>query len=312
MDPVVDAGTEVRRGWQRAALLFFVVLALASPFGPMVLIGVPLLVLIGIGGIRSLPAFVVTVLTMVVILLGSTDDLWYLERAWALVAGGIFAALAVGTPSWSLVSRALAAVGGTVAVFAAYLGLRPDGWQSVDWSVTGTIEAGYHGALDLMILAREGQALDPVFVTSMMWLKETTIHVFPARLALQTVGALAAAWWVYLRIVRSDERFGSLRQFRFNDHLVWLMIAGLAILAVRPLGGVGRLGANLAVFMGGLYALRGLGVFIFLNGGLSLIGVTLVTIGLFFFAPLLVGFMLIIGVADTWLDVRTRVSAAAG
>lgn len=305
-------GVERRRAWVRALALFAVAIATVVA-RPSVLVAVPLLVLIGMGGIRSVPVFVMTVLGMAIVMLGPRDDLWYLERAWALVAGGIFAALAVGLPHWRLSSRSLAAVGATVGVFGVFLAARAGAWTGVDWSVAGGIEAAYQNVIDLMVVTRGGQALDPASMASMMWLTESTIHVFPARLGLQTMAALGVAWWLYVRLMHNHSSgLGRLRDFRFNDHLVWLMIIGLGMVALRSGEGAGRIGANLAVFMGGLYAMRGAGVFLFVNGGISFIGVVLLAVALFFLAPLVLGFALMLGVADTWLDVRTRMSAVAG
>lgn len=306
-----EGSSPVNRGWRRALALLLVVMA-SAVFQPTVLVAVPLLVLIGLGGIRSTSVFVVTVLGMFVVMLGPRDGLWYLERAWALIAGGIFAALAVGVPHWRLASKAFASVGATTGIFAAFLASRRGAWEGVDWSVAGGVQAGYQNAMDAMIMLRDGQALEPAFVSSMVWLTEVTVEVFPARLAVQTMAALAIAWWMYVRLIhRTDGAIGSVDGFRFNDHLVWLMIAGLAMLAIRPSEAVTRVGANLAVWMGALYALRGTGVIVHVNGGLSFIGISLFAIGVLFAAPVVIGFAVILGMADTWLDLRARVDSLA-
>lgn len=298
-------------GWRRALALLVVVMA-SSVAQPLVLVAVPLLVLIGLGGIRSTSVFLVTVAGMFIVMVGPRDDLWYLERAWALIAGGTFAALAVGVPHWRFASKAFAAVGATVGIFAAFLASRRGAWQGVDWSVAGAVQAGYQNALDAMVMLRDGEALEPAFVSSMMWLSETTVEVFPARLAIQTMAALAIAWWLYVRLIhRTDHAIGPVDGFRFNDHLVWLMIAGLAMLALRPSEAITRVGANLAVWMGALYALRGTGVFVHVNGGISFVGMSLFAIGLLFAAPVVIGFAVILGMADTWLDLRARADSMA-
>ena len=72
-----------------------------------------------------------------------------------------------------------------------------------------------------------------------------------------------------------------------------------------------RIGANLAVFMTALYALRGAGVVVFINGGLSLLGALMFILGVLFAAPVVVGFAALLGIADTWLDLRARAEAMA-
>ena len=61
--------------------------------------------------------------------------------------------------------------------------------------------------------------------------------------------------------------------------------------------------------MGALYALRGAAVVLFLNGGLSLLGGVLVALAMVLMAPVVLAAALLIGLSDTWLDVRTKVRA---
>jgi hypothetical protein len=98
-----------------------------------------------------------------------------------------------------------------------------------------------------------------------------------------------------------------LTEFRFPDALLWLLIVGLALLLV-PLGGWGvRLGANLLFFMGALYALRGLAVVaaLVLRMGAQLpVLIALSVVGLLLY-PIVVAGTLLLGVTDTWLDLRS-------
>ena len=102
------------------------------------------------------------------------------------------------------------------------------------------------------------------------------------------------------------------REFRFNDQLVWLLIAGLA-LVLLPLGPVEtRVGYNLILFMTVLYALRGVGVFLFLAvGASSLLMIVFGALAAIFLYPLILGAAILIGLGDTWLDVRGRAVAAS-
>ena len=104
---------------------------------------------------------------------------------------------------------------------------------------------------------------------------------------------------------------GPLKQYRFNDHLVWLLIGGMVLLLSRWGESVSRAGANAVVFMGALYTLRGAAVFMFISGGLSLFGYVLLAIGVALAAPVVIGMAMMIGIGDTWLDVRARVREIA-
>jgi hypothetical protein len=138
--------------------------------------------------------------------------------------------------------------------------------------------------------------------------------LFPAVLALQSLAALGlASWWVARLRPSGGERFAlrPLREFRFNDQLVWLLIGGL-LLVVLPLGDAAvRVGLNALVFMGGLYALRGVAVFLFLAGRApTLLSVLFGAFVALFLYPLVLIAALLVGLGDTWLDVRGRVALA--
>jgi hypothetical protein len=142
--------------------------------------------------------------------------------------------------------------------------------------------------------------------------------VFPALLALQSLAALALAWATYHRLGRA--RLGAplrpLREFRFNDQLVWGLIVGLTIVLLPTLAPVRDLGKNLLVFFGALYALRGLGVLTWFMAPGTL-GVALAVAFVLLGAPILQAFAalafmtlavaaLALGLGDTWADWRGR------
>jgi hypothetical protein len=297
------------KGWRRAAALFLAAIV-TSVAPPGVLIAVPLLVLLGLGGIRSGTAFALSVLALIVVLVGPRDALWFAERGWAVVVAGGFAALSLAAPTWRLTSRSLAAVGGATATCAALLSIRADAWATIDWGVGDRLRAGFATWLDAMAVLRGGEAVPAATVTAAFATAEGLVTVFPAVIALESMAGLGVAWWVYVRVVqRRDDGVGPLGTFRFNDHLVWIMIAGLLLVVVRSGDGVTRLGANLAVFMGALYSLRGLGVLAFVGGGVSFFGGSMLVLGFLLAAPVVLGMTLLLGIADTWLDVRKRVGS---
>jgi hypothetical protein len=84
-------------------------------------------------------------------------------------------------------------------------------------------------------------------------------------------------------------------------------------LAVSPLGeGAARAGYNLLLFMSALYALRGLAVFVFLaRGAPTATSIVLGALATLLFYPVVFTAALLVGLGDTWLDVRGRVVAAA-
>lgn len=142
--------------------------------------------------------------------------------------------------------------------------------------------------------------------------------MFPALLALESLAALALVWATYHRLSR--KRIGvplaPLSEFRFNDQFVWGLIVGLVILVLPTLASLRGLGANLVLFFGALYAVRGLGVLAwFMSPGAF---ATAIVAGLVLvFVPVVnviavLGFMTLgvtalgLGVGDTWADWRNR------
>jgi len=118
------------------------------------------------------------------------------------------------------------------------------------------------------------------------------VGLAPSLLLLQSLTALALAWATYHRIARTriGVPLGPLKDFRFNDQLVWGLILGLAIVFVPALDFLDTAGRNLLVFFGALYAIRGFGV-------LS-----------WFLAPGALAIMLVVGFAMLWLPVLTPVA----
>lgn len=133
------------------------------------------------------------------------------------------------------------------------------------------------------------------------------LTLFPAMLALESLAALALAWAVYHRVGRArlGPPLARLRDFRFSDHMVWGLIAGL-LMVVSGLAPLGGIGANLLLFFGVLYALRGMGVVLWFLAPGRLVMALLIGFALLFWYIL--GMLALgVGVGDTWLDWRRRV-----
>jgi hypothetical protein len=134
--------------------------------------------------------------------------------------------------------------------------------------------------------------------------------VFPALLALESLLILALAWALFHRLsrVRIGAPLAPLREFRFNDQLVWGVLLAFTILLLPTLDTVRAAGWNLLLFFGGLYAVRGFGVLAwFLAPGRF--AMPIIVLLLFMFPPLgALAFGL--GLGDTWIDWRNRARPA--
>jgi hypothetical protein len=332
--PVVPAPAPREQGWKRIilALLAFVLL----PFVPLLRVAVPIeqsLLLI-------VPALATCALVgwwaggrFFLALTWSALAIWMLvtpmpgapafvaiSKGWSLLLVAAFGVVSVMSPRQTFFPRALTAVGLSFAVGLAlvlFASKRPgtiertvrteytrrvDSWLA-DWASVAQTE-------EWKQITRDNPGMEALSRESTDRLRELpplTARAYPAVLALESLAALALAWGLYHRVSRA--RIGAplapLREFRFNDQLVWGLVLGITAVAVPTLKAFGTIGLNLLLFFGALYALRGLGVltWFFAPGRLMVA----LTIGLAIFMwPLLGVFALGIGLGDTWLDWRSR------
>lgn len=311
---MVEAAVEVGRGRWSTAFALSVAVLLLPVFDALALTFVPLALLVL--GLPTDRRFVWLPLGIVILALGMilvVGPLAMVSRGWALMVGAIYFAMTLAQPDWSTTSRALAAV--FVAMVTGALGLSLTG-QLV--ALDETIRTQLLSVSEAFVANLQTQFPDTPWAVDlaarMPLMADMQAQVYPALLALRTLAALALASWTVRRIRRSDAvtfRLGRLRDFRFDDNLIWLLILGLLI-TVSPAGPLWtRIAANLLVLMGSLYALRGLAIFVYLAEGtrsvMAMIFGALVVLLLY---PVVVTGALLMGIGDTWLDVRNRPTAA--
>ncbi len=252
-----------------------------------------------------------------------------LARGWALLLAGSFGAVGVVSGARAaFLPRALTAVAVAAAV-AMLAAARTGGVSHVTEVVRAEAQRRGDVALDQWAertsgaawsatarrapaaAARAGDAED-----ALRALPASAVAIAPALVAVESLGALALAWALYHRLARS--RVGPalvpLAAFRFNDQLIWGLVAGAALVAVPTLAALRLAGLNLLVFFGALYALRGLAVCRWALGrrGIELPLGAGVALGFAF--PLLGGVLaavvtaaaLALGLGDSWGDWRTR------
>jgi hypothetical protein len=300
------------RGWLRAAAL----LAFTAGFSvlqPGVLVAVPFVLLAFILPPHRIMALLLASAVGYLVFRGSGQPgVWFIERGWALLLGGWFVALTLRWPGSGFASRALGALGGALAVTASILAVRPGEWAVVRWLVDSRIRQGLGSALEALRLMQGDGEVSEALANAAYRTADIQSAVFPALLGLTSLSALGVAWWLYVRLARgSDQGVGPLRDFRFNDQLMWVVIAGLGALLLGSSEAWSEAGTNALVFMGALYALRGAAVVVFLYGGLNLLGMIVFVFGLLFVAPIVVMAAMVIGIGDTWLDLRSRATPRA-
>lgn len=332
------AASPVReRGWWRLGLA--TLLFLLAPAIPIVRIVVPIdreLMLIApavaacaiagwwAGGRIALALAWIAVAAWVLVISTAPDGSFgYLACGWAVLLAATFAALVIlngRDEARPFSSRAFAAIGITL-VFAAGATIASKGGtaalvQTVSTEATKRSEqslaewrqtTGSKEWSDLFANNPDAKTISTAMESQFEAAPAVAATLFPSLLALESLAALAIAWAAYHRIGR--QRIGpplaALRDFRFSDQFVWGLVAGLAMLVVPGFASFSTIGANLLVFFGALYALRGVGVGLwFLSPGPVLM--TFLIVFAVVFPPVLGVVGMGLGVGDTWLNWRVR------
>ncbi len=292
--------------WPAAGLLLLVMLLSplsSSPLGLLAIIGVPAAMAI----LTFEPPQSGTAILALLLLAGAAlglreaGPLWYIERGWALLLAAGFAFGTALAPRRRVFDRSLAAVviaGTSVAALGA---LRPQLLADLDWRIS----AQFTQALAVYDFETLGGRSMEAAVQRVASLWEA---VYPALLALASISALGVVGYITGRIRGESKPLPPLREFRFGDHLVWGLVLGLVLLVLPADAWAGRAGANLVTVMGGLYLLRGLAVLVWLGAAVLSSGWV---IGAWVLAalvlyPVTLGAALVMGVSDTWLDLRSR------
>ena len=238
-------------------------------------------------------------------------------RAWGLILAAAFGLVSMVSPGLRFFPRAMASVALTFSVVGALLVARPNALSRFTETVSDSLR---QRSTDALSAWNQWAAASPRWQKfesesqdalnhSAIYAKVTNgaAKVLPpagaALLALESLAALALAWGLYHRASRT--RLGPplelLRDFRFNDQLVWGLIAGAAFVVLPALASLRGVGVNLLAFFGALYLLRGLGVLTWFLAPRR-IGLALIVLFAIVSWPITLG----LGLGDTWFDLRGR------
>jgi len=245
-------------------------------------------------------------------------------RGWALLLTGAFGITAMLSSARPFLPRAL----GTLSLTALLAGGALATTGTSPQQVTATIGAELADRVDLSVAALRSRTTTPEWQAveqenpegaaairemvdgvdaQLRALAPVGAMLFPAFLAFEVLGALALAWGVYHRMSRTrlGPPLARLRDFRFDDQLVWGLVVGLVIVILPRLAEVRVIGMNLLVFFGALYAVRGLGVmsWFLMSPGRWLGPMVMTLVAL---VPVLWSIPLGLGLGDTWIDWRRR------
>ncbi len=294
------------RGWGRVLGLSLVCILL-SAVQPALLVFVPFsLLVIALPPRRPIAVAVAAILLVTAFAGTRPQGLAAVERAWALLVGGWFVLAVVLLPRVGLVTRGLAAVGAAFGSAIGYLWLRGRALGSVDAAFTDRIRNSASTVADAW--ARQGgERFGPELAEAIRAAVELQATLYPALLALASLAGLAVAWWAWGRLaLRPGGGLKPLREFRFGDGLIWLLILGLVLVLLPQMPEATRAGSNLLAFTGALFALRGVAVLLFFVGMPGPIGLLLAVLAGVLLYPIVAATTFLVGLVDTWWDIRSR------
>jgi hypothetical protein len=300
-----------KRGTREWVVLVSLVLVAAtfSVLTPGVLLAVPF-ALITLALPPRRPVALATAVAVLALMMSSHGEgsLWYFERGWALLLGAWFVFFVLALPLAGFVTRALGAVASSAATVGIFLAFNEDGFGRLDYAVTDrlrTVASDAATALSGLMKNSNGGGAD--MPSNMLKAADMQAHLFPAMVGLASLAALGAGWWVFRRLAASDHQpLRPLREFRFSDHLVWVFVLGAVLLLLPDDELTRRAGSNLVTFMAALYALRGVAVLVVIGGSPGPIGVVVGAVLCVILYPLVVAATILVGLTDTWLDIRAK------
>jgi hypothetical protein len=262
-----------------------------------------------------------------------------LARGWTLLLAASFGLIGLFGATQSFISRALSALALAAGIGFVLVLFAPGGPTRI--AGTMTEEYSRRNAESIAQL-REGantepwkdqvdksptiQRLNQMTEEELLAIPKWSSLLVPAVLALESLAAMALAWSLYHRLKTAPigPALGRLRDFRFNDQLVWGVAVGASVYLLPAFAEGKNAGLNILVFFGSLYVLRGLGILGWISNG-KVWRLVVAIVGSFVFAVILadsLGFLIspvfpiaalafALGLGDTWLDWRKLFHAKA-
>lgn len=248
----------------------------------------------------------------------------WLTRGWALLLAASFGLVSVIAATEAFLPRALSALAVATSLAFAVVLVSPGGPTRVsnamaseynrrnDQSIASLREVSAQPAWkDIMRKSPSLQRLTDESEEQLASIPKWSTILVPALLALESLAAMGLGWALFHRMsnVPIGPSLGKLRDFRFNDQLVWGVAVGASIYLLPAFAEGRNAGLNLLLFFGFLYLMRGAGILAWMSRTRAL---TFMLVVLTVFAwPLIAALAFGLGLGDTWLDLRTRAQAKA-
>lgn len=246
----------------------------------------------------------------------------WMARGWTLLLAASFGLVSIVIGSESFFPRALSSLAVATSLGFALVLVSPGGPTRVSNAMAGEFNrrndqsiaalrqvSAQPGWKEMIAKSPSLRRLTEESEAQLAAIPSWSTIVVPALLALESLAALALGWALFHRMTSTPigPPLGKLRDFRFNDHLVWGVAVGASIFLLQAFAEGKNAGLNLLVFFGFLYVLRGMGILAWMSRSRAM---TYLLIALAVLAwPLVTALAFGLGLGDTWLDLRTRAQA---
>jgi hypothetical protein len=246
----------------------------------------------------------------------------WMARGWTLLLGASFGLVSIVIGSESFLPRALSSLAVATSLGFALVLVSPGGPTRVANAMAGEFNrrndqsiaalrqvSSQPGWKEMMEKSPSLRRLTEESEIQLASIPRWSTVVMPALLALESLAALALGWALFHRMSSTaiGPPLARIRDFRFNDHLVWGVAVGASIFLLEAFAEGKNAGLNLLVFFGFLYVLRGIGILAWM-ARTRVMTVMLVTLAIVAW-PLVTALAFGLGLGDTWLDLRTRAQA---
>jgi hypothetical protein len=236
------------------------------------------------------------------------------EIMWAsgLVLAAVFLVLSLRSEA-PVFGRALLAVLVTTVAIGAWEWTRGISWEAVQQAFTTMLREGYQAMLSPTGAGSAPKTDLQNFIQPFIDAAPDLARAMPGVLMLEGLAGVLLAWGWHHRVAVHPlgQAPAPLRRFRFNDQFIWGAIFTLAVLVLPLPAEAKAVAENLLVVWIGLYAMRGLAIAVSILSPGPLGFKVLVSGMAILLIPLTLGVCLALGLADTWLDIRGRLTPPA-
>jgi hypothetical protein len=262
-----------------------------------------------------------------------------LARGWTLLLAASFGLVSLFGSGQAFISRALSTLALAAGLGFALVFLSPGGPTRIGSTMTLEFTRRNDESIDQLRLGAATepwkdqvdkspgiQRLNQMTEEQLLEIPKWSSLLVPAVLALESLAAMALAWSLYHRLSAASigPMLGRLRDFRFNDQLVWGVAVGASVYLLPAFAEAKIAGLNILTFFGSLYVLRGLGILGWISRG-KVGRLIMAVVGSFIFAVIvadMLGFLIspilpiaalafTLGLGDTWVDWRTLLQPKA-